>query len=293
MKICLVIIFNHRYDQNLEKLREIYGDRFECIRFLMPFYDGKDNDVIPVYECSYQFQGFLIQAYDKLMGTGADYFFFLADDMILNPKVSQDNLIENLNLCEKEVFLYDFVPVNSKDRFHWQHSKYSSRPFLHRATQWKGSIPDRDDAMGLFKRFFEMEYPDSYGNDFFGDASQKDRDDFIERNGGSLVVPYPLARGYSDVFMLSKNVFFDIARTCGVFSAMNLFVEIAIPTAIVLNVEREKTVSIGQTKYTGQAFWEENIEKFENEFELSFGKLMDGWKEEWLFVHPVKLSKWK
>ena len=191
------------------------------------------------------------------------------------------------------MFLYNFFIVNSKNGFSWQHSKYSSRPFFHRATQWKGSIPDKEDAMELFREFFGNDYSDSYGDEFFGDASQKEKEDFIERNGGTLDVPYPLSGGYSDIFVISKNKLFDVARTCGVFAAMNLFVEIAIPTAVVLNVKREKVVTFDQTEYTGKAFWEKDIELFENEYEFDLKKLMSGWKEEWLFVHPVKLSKWR
>ena len=48
-KVCLVVIFNHRFDRNLPALRKIYGERFAGIRFLVPFYDGSDADVIPVY----------------------------------------------------------------------------------------------------------------------------------------------------------------------------------------------------------------------------------------------------
>lgn len=46
-KIGLVIIFNHPYAKNLEKLRSIYGERFSILRFLMPFYDGNEPDVCP------------------------------------------------------------------------------------------------------------------------------------------------------------------------------------------------------------------------------------------------------
>ena len=47
-KTGLVIIFNHRYEKNLPKLRKIYGNKFSEIRFLMPFYIGGEKDVISV-----------------------------------------------------------------------------------------------------------------------------------------------------------------------------------------------------------------------------------------------------
>lgn len=104
MKVCIVIIFNHRYDQNIELIRKLYGKRFECIRILMPFYDGDDKCVIPVYECSYQFQGYLIQAYDRLMETGASYFFFVSDDVMIHPAIDQNNLIDVFQMRGRDVF---------------------------------------------------------------------------------------------------------------------------------------------------------------------------------------------
>ena len=46
----LIIIYNHRFDQNIEKLNKIYGERFSKIYHLVPFYDGDLPNVIPVFE---------------------------------------------------------------------------------------------------------------------------------------------------------------------------------------------------------------------------------------------------
>ena len=53
-KVCLVLIFNHKYEQNIEKLKRIYRDRFSMIRFMIPFYNGDDKggEIISVYESS-------------------------------------------------------------------------------------------------------------------------------------------------------------------------------------------------------------------------------------------------
>ena len=293
MKICLTIIFNHRYDSNIPRLREIYAERFDCILFLMPFYDGEDSDVIPVYESSYQFQGYLIQAYDKLMETGADYFFFVADDIIINPEINQDNLIESINMKGKDVFFFDFIPVNRKDGYSWIHARFSSRPFLHKSVSWKDSIPSKEKAMTLYKEFCGQEYPEKYVDAFWGTATEKDKMEFINRNGGTLDIPYPLMGSYADLFMISKEKLFSISRSCGVFSAMNLFVEIAIPTAIYLNVKRQQVVTINETGYHHGVFGGDDVRKFEQEYDCNLKKLLEQWNKEWLFVHPVKLSKWK
>lgn len=38
--VCLIIIFNHRYDSNIKKIKELYGRRFSDIYILMPFFEG-------------------------------------------------------------------------------------------------------------------------------------------------------------------------------------------------------------------------------------------------------------
>lgn len=97
-KVCLVIIFNHRFDKNLPLLRQIYGKRFSNIRFLVPFYDGADSDVIPIYESSYQFQGYFIQAYEKLNNLQCSHYLFIGDDLIIHPQFDEYNFAKVI--CE-------------------------------------------------------------------------------------------------------------------------------------------------------------------------------------------------
>jgi hypothetical protein len=67
MSICLIVVFNHRYEKNLAQLREIYKNRFSHVYYLMPFYQGKDFDVIPVYESSFHFQGYFTQGFHRFL----------------------------------------------------------------------------------------------------------------------------------------------------------------------------------------------------------------------------------
>ncbi len=292
MNVCLVIIFNHRFDENIAILKKYYKNNFDTIKFLVPFYDGDDEDVIPVYECSYQFQGYLIQAYEKLNIIHADYYFFVADDIIINPNLNQNNVIEKINMLEKDAFITEMIPVNSHHRFDWIHSRYSSKPFMHKSTSWKGNIPDKEVALKIFNVFLGHDYPETYIEDFWGNQSKEEIERFVKENGGDISIPYPMMSGYSDFFILSGKVLYKIARTCGVFSAMNLFVEIALPTAIVLNVAREHVVVADEIDYKAQIFWNNEIRVFENKYDFSLRKLIDEWDESVLFVHPVKLSKW-
>ncbi len=90
--IALVIIHNHRYDANISRLDEIYKNRFSYIFHLVPFYNGDKNNVITVYENSHYFQGYVVQAYERLTTEGNfNHFIFIGDDLILNPQININN----------------------------------------------------------------------------------------------------------------------------------------------------------------------------------------------------------
>lgn len=243
--ICLVIIFNHRYDQNIEKLERIYETRFHEIRYLVPFYDGANPKVLPVYECSYQFPGYLAQTYNELMSIGADYYLFLADDIILDPKLNENNILDAFHMQNKKALTFSFCKLNSPGRFSWIHARYSSRPFFHKSVLWKESLCPYDQALVKFKNFFGSDYEETYKDSFFdklpGETEadyEMHKEEFLKFNGNSLAIPYPMATGFADAFCLSKDILPSISHTCGIFSAMNLFAEISFPTAIVLNIHQ-------------------------------------------------------
>ena len=158
MRNCLVVIFNHRYDDNIEKVRKLYGERFDKIVMLMPFYDGTDPNVIPVYESSFQFEGYLIQAYEKLMEIDAENYIFIGDDVCLRPELSGDNIEQFLNFCGKKVFIATLFKINRPYQFAWLSSRDSSIPFFQRGTRWKSSVPDYAEAMKRFADFYGEEY---------------------------------------------------------------------------------------------------------------------------------------
>lgn len=79
--IALVLIHNHRFDRNLPLLDAMYQSRFDRVWHLMPFYDGDRENVIPVYENSFQFQGYVAQGRRFLEEPGITHYFFAADDL--------------------------------------------------------------------------------------------------------------------------------------------------------------------------------------------------------------------
>ena len=95
MKLQLIIVFNHRYDMNISVLKKYYETKFKKIKFLVPGYDGDRDDVIPVFRyLSFNFAGFFEEGFDRYCDD-SDYYMFLADDALLNPKFDE-NLISKI-----------------------------------------------------------------------------------------------------------------------------------------------------------------------------------------------------
>lgn len=296
MKTALVVIFNHRYDKNIDKLRQIYKHRFSMIRYLVPFYDGQDEEVIPVYESSYQFQGFLIQAYEKLADLGADFYYFVADDLILAPWINENNIVDYLDMVNKDVFIYEVNNINRDGGYAWKHSRQVYRAFEDKqAVNYEQEIPTFDDAMSKFESFLNEKVLDKYEKNYFGKGLKlKEKIRFYYNNKGTKI-PYPLAHGYSDTFMIGRNVLYPISRLCGIFSAMNMFVEIAFPTAVVLTVDRSKVTCMDdiQEKVSSNIMWSfEEIESLHEKHGGNLSSLFESWDAKCFCIHPIKLSKW-
>ena len=304
----MVVIFNHRFDKNLPLLRKIYGERFSDIRFLMPFYDGADDDVIPVYESSYQFQGYFIQAYDKLKDISCTHYLFIGDDMIIRSDLDETNFVGRTNMHGKKLLGKKFSPLNSPNRFKWFWTAGTSRSFYNAAVSWKESLYSYDEALTRFNDFFGAKYKEVYDEAFFGNPDEPGStilgdwknakgflnilNYFIATNGNTLHIPYPMASGAccGDIFCIDKGNLFEFSRLCGIFSGMNLFVEIAIPTSVVLTFKRDEVVFLSEESML--ILWA-GRDDFENKYDRDFGKLLDEWDEKLLCIHPVKLSRWK
>ena len=90
--VCLVVIYNHRHSANVERLENLYRGRFSHVYHLMPFHEGGGGEnVIPFMKSSHYFQGHLAQGYDRYFAAGHRHYIFVADDVLLNPVISEEN----------------------------------------------------------------------------------------------------------------------------------------------------------------------------------------------------------
>ena len=304
----LIIIYNHRFDENIPKLEKIYENRFSLIYHLVPFYDGDLPNVIPVFENSFYFQGYIPQSKRILNKINASHFVFVGDDLILHPDINENNILSELKVSEDGAFLPWSWGMITKMSMEWANTFPSINSFyledylLHHAPDWKRILPERDIAIQKLKKLGytsgKLNYKllkgenKSYNYPRFNITLKEYLKLLLKRR---RTPAYPLLTGYSDMFILPKNKLEKFSEYCELFRQMRLWVEVAIPTALVLTID--DLVFEKNTNWQGTTYWEnENIEEMNERYkqvDFNFEELMKSYKFNELYIHPVKLSKWK
>jgi hypothetical protein len=102
---------------------------------------------------------------------------------------------------------------------------------------------------------------------------------------------YPLTRSYSDIAVISATCIKHFCHYCGVFAATDLFVELAIPTALALATD--KIVTEKDLALRGKPLWTEQEQLDElDEYGHQLDELFRRFPSDCLYIHPIKLSTW-
>ena len=305
MKICLAIIYNHNFERNIPVLNRIYAGRFSCVYHIMPFYRGDDPHVIGVYESSFQFSGYITQASDVLMRENADYYFFVADDMVINPRLNEDNILFEIGLAKEPAGFIDSIRVLDDDHFAlWDWGWKSVVNLISKSNACEGlkHLPSLSEARTAFER---------NGLDWRNGLSAKLAEFIYKLHYKSQRCPligialklrrflrstdkcYPLATGYSDLVAVPSDAFRDFCHYCGILAAQRVFVENAIPTALAFSCSRIVTSEDAGFKSERGVDNYAARERFEKLHKSSYRSLVENFPPDYLFIHPVKLSKWR
>src|SRR5512133_1118315 len=111
-KTCLVVVYNHNFEKNIPVIRGMYSGRFSSVVQLMPFYRGKDPDVIRVFGNSFHFHAFIAQARKSLLSFDCDRYLVIGDDLVLNPNINESTLASTMLLEGKKCFYPGFQDVS-------------------------------------------------------------------------------------------------------------------------------------------------------------------------------------
>lgn len=314
--VALVILFNHNYEANIDKLQKLYQSRFSNIYFIMPFYRGDNTHVIPVYENSFYFQGYVGKALEKLSPKNFDHYMFVGDDLILHPGINENNYKDFFKLKENGGFMPDLFLLTDLEQ------TSPNRPF---APYWPGVVdalrftikqrgieiskilPSYEEAKNKLQR---------HGFNFTPKLSWKfivkpltklpfTKADFeykkrpirnYQKNLPYMLfnrkIEYPLLGAYSDLCIVPNVAVNDMIAYCGTFAALNLFVEVALPTAFAFSVP-EITTEANLTS-RGLTLWNPTtVSEFENKYKKDINYLFENFPADTLYVHPIKLSRWK
>ena len=303
-KVALIIIYNHKYDKNIDLLEKIYENRFSTIYHLVPFYTGTKPNVIPVYESSFNFQGYIAQGLKSFFSEKAIHYFFVADDMIINPAINENNYFNYFNIDERTSFLPDFFNLYREE--FWPHRLDG---FLFQVEEngieTKGELPDYQEAenrllkVGAIRGPLDKERPLKW-KDLYDKPSRGllyietwkrhalHFSDFVHKKKYRL--NYPLTASYSDILVVSSQDIKQFCHYCGVFAALDLFVEMALPTALALSAD--KIVTEKDLTYEGKPLWLDAVSEFLSPYKNNLELLITNYPENVLYIHPIKLSQW-
>ncbi len=300
--VALVIIYNHRFDRNIEIVEKIYKNRFNHIFHLVPFYDGNRPNVIPVYDSSYYFEGYIAQGFRSFYDSKFQHYLFIGDDLILNPLINQDNYQTHFHLNKKSSFFPEFTSLHHAS-IHWTRLKeafaYTPQP---RGLEIMKEIPDWEKAVSLLQRNGLAIHPSKYGSlartkwdRMRSKIGCKNFLFWLKHSLKKLIcydykLKYPLIGGYSDIFIVSSEDLPVFQHYCGAFAASGLFAELAIPTALAL--VSGQIVTYSDMQLQGRALWTKSDFKVLLPYQNNLNLLLDNFPENYLFLHPIKLSKW-
>src|SRR6185312_1987555 len=111
------------------------------------------KNVIPVYECSYYFQGYVSQGFKSYFKEEYTHYFFVADDLLLNPIINENNYAEHLKLNSNTSFIPGFITLHEvRDR--WTRVGDAFRWNINfSGVEAKNQLPDYEIALLKFKKF--------------------------------------------------------------------------------------------------------------------------------------------
>lgn len=310
MKTCLIVIYNNNYESNIEKVERLHKERFSKIFHLMPFYTGNKENVIKVYGSSYHFQGYVNYGLEAFINDDYTHYCFVADDMILNPELNENNFDEYLGLDADSGFLPSIKAIDYELilDWRWAYTSYFAMLYSQNACEFEKFIPSKEQAQMLFEkhnldsknisaRSFKLiqNYYDknltNYHDYILKDINKDNILKVLKMNKPTDSL-YPLAASYSDIFVIPHKKIREFTNLCSIFESVRVFVEVAIPTAMALSLD--KIVTLNDINKGMATFTEpEVLDEFCQKYNYSLTTLYNIWNNFGISMHPIKLSKWK
>jgi hypothetical protein len=235
------------------------------------------------------------------------HYFFIADDLLLNPKINEDNYLTIFKLATYTSFIPEFITLHERKDYWARVGEAYRWNIKSNGVEASNMLPDYEDAIDKFSKFGltirPLGFTQIYGtphlwlrflcNRYFSERFRLfSRDLFFGKVlKKQLNLSYPLVGSYSDIFIISAKSIKEFCHYCGIFAATRLHVEVALPTSVILS--SDEIITEKDLELQGKALWTnedyQELEKYEN----SLSKLMIDFPSKYIYLHPIKLSKWK
>lgn len=315
--VALVILFNHNYEANLERLDHIYKNRFEDVFYIMPFYQGDRKDVITVYENSYYFQGYLSRALHQIKNEKYDHYLVIGDDLLLNPAINGHNYKEYFKADNDTAFIPGSFLLNDVTETRPDRPMAPFWPWMLNALDFRVAqggieaakfLPDYKTAvaklashgiaftqevplkMFSFKNYFKL------STDPVRKRWKKTYLKFYRQLAKHIIrrskINYPMVASYADCILVPHNHIDPFIKYCGIFAALHLFVEISLPTSVFLAAP--KVVEEKDLDFKGETYWSASeVSSLEKKYGNNLDELSNNYPSGSLYIHPIKFSRWK
>ncbi|MET0179178.1 MAG: hypothetical protein ABW194_01690 [Novosphingobium sp.] len=312
-RVKAVFLFNHRFERNVPTLEALHKDRFSRRHYIMPFASEPAANVSRVYEQGRYFSGHLAQATPDFVEPGITHYAIIPDDLLLNPSLDETNLIDRFGLAPGQAYIKNLAVADTlRDRWPWAVDARMAFRRAALAVDHRSVLPPATDARAKFEAM-GLRFGGREGVSIARrvrnrrELFSKSRKAFL----ASLVVhdrvsDYPLLCGYSDFLIIPAEVIETFAMYCGMLAAMNVFAEVAVPTALALaatSVRTELRLNShfmdqppprpGENERRGVEFWD--VVSMQNAApwleDGSLDRILASFPPHWNYIHPVKLSR--
>lgn len=214
----LVILFNHNYARNLEKLYALYKNKFDGIDFILPCAAPEHPYCFAASFGSYQFHGMLAAYFEAQLRQERSRlpqaYVVIQDDVLLHPDVTQQTYREKLGLDVSPLSFGTMQPYTPERPWDW-------------VPRIELTLRAQDSKVG--------------GNGFEG--------------LGPYGSPQRLYSGFSDYVALDASQLEPFCHYMRPLVATNLFPEVAIPTVLATLAQR---AGVAISQVSGRPLWLED-----------------------------------
>lgn len=269
MTTALVVIFNNPFARNINVLDKLYRSKFDRIFYLIDT-PSTHPDIIEIKGHSYFFHNYYLQAIDKIRGY--DYYFFIHDDAVLNPSFSADTAFTVFGLPKNAICIRSVKMISHDSTWPWA---------------WRGvyDIVEKDSelrsALQLVKYKLVKRYEEQIMSSVLDGRDVLEWEKVVNNQSEILFGHGP----NSDILMMPAEALDDMITCLQRLNFENLFVEAALPTAILLT--RWDIFQLNSSSHPAVYYWNEETD--ENPFRC----LIKMCKEKQVAIHPIKFGKFR